>query len=273
MRIKLSRVLKILSVILIAVGIVYLFLFVLEQDHNVTDILDQPSYYVIHNYRMLFLSGIAAVACSVLGSFFSWSEKIDPQEQVLINAGYATAESIDSLLKGSAAEESNRIRQQTLSQPFTESSTVSSDSETSRMAQTLDGLGAGETELTKKTLAAAENIGSLLKESGDGGLDLTRKQTLSRAFTESSTILPDPEISRTAGTLDGLGAGQMELTKIALRAASQQETLNSSDYKEDASLDEGKEGGFAIAEILEDEEGSATTESPEDDRTDKEADA
>ena len=67
MKIKLSRVLKIISTILIAVGIAYLFLFVLEQNRSVTDILDQPSYYAIQNYKMLFLSGIAAVACAVLG--------------------------------------------------------------------------------------------------------------------------------------------------------------------------------------------------------------
>ena len=73
MKIKLSRVLKIISTILIAVGIAYLFLFVLEQNRSVTDILDKPSYYAIQNYKMLFLSGIAAVACAVLGSFFSWS--------------------------------------------------------------------------------------------------------------------------------------------------------------------------------------------------------
>ena len=40
MKIKLSRILKIISTILIAVGIAYLFLFVLEQNRSVTDILD-----------------------------------------------------------------------------------------------------------------------------------------------------------------------------------------------------------------------------------------
>ena len=108
MSIKLGRVLKVISTILIAVGIAYLFLFVKEQNRSVTDILDQPSYYAMQNYKMLFLAGIAAVAFSVLGSFFSWSEKIDPKEQVLMNAGYTSAENIETWLKGSTAEEESR---------------------------------------------------------------------------------------------------------------------------------------------------------------------
>ena len=170
MKIKLSRVLKIISTILIAVGIAYLFLFVLEQNRSVTDILDQPSYYAIQNYKMLFLSGIAAVACAVLGSFFSWSEKIDPREQVLMNAGYTSAENIDTWLKGSTAEETSRTLKQTIretapvetnqklkqtfSKPFVAPSTVVLDFEPSETIKKIDEIAAPEAE--KVSAPAAE---------------------------------------------------------------------------------------------------------------------
>lgn len=170
MKIKLSRILKIISTILIAVGIAYLFLFVLEQNRSVTDILDKPSYYAIQNYKMLFLSGIAAVACAVLGSFFSWSEKIDPREQVLMNAGYTSAENIDTWLKGSTAEETSRTLKQTIrgtapvetnqklkqtfSKPFVAPSTVVLDFEPSETIKKIDEIAAPEAE--KVSAPAAE---------------------------------------------------------------------------------------------------------------------
>ena len=170
MKIKLSRILKIISTILIAVGIAYLFLFVLEQNRSVTDILDKPSYYAIQNYKMLFLSGIAAVACAVLGSFFSWSEKIDPREQVLMNAGYTSAENIDTWLKGSTAEETSRTLKQTIREtapvetnqklkqtfrkPFVAPSTVVLDFEPSETIKKIDEIAAPEAE--KVSAPAAE---------------------------------------------------------------------------------------------------------------------
>ncbi|MCR5794760.1 MAG: hypothetical protein K6G61_05380 [Solobacterium sp.] len=108
MKIKLGRILKILSTVLIAVGIAYLFLFVREQNSSVLDIFDRPSYYAAQNYRLLFLAGIASVAFSVLGSFFSWSDKIDPKEEVLMNAGYTSAQNIATWLKDSTANEESR---------------------------------------------------------------------------------------------------------------------------------------------------------------------
>lgn len=113
MKIKLGGILKVLSTILIAAGIADLFLFVNRQNRSLLDIFDQPSYYAMQNYKMLFLAGIAVVAFSVLGSFFSWSDKIDPKEEVLMNAGYTSAQNIETWLKGSTAnEESGRLTTQ-----------------------------------------------------------------------------------------------------------------------------------------------------------------
>ena len=108
MKIKLGRILKILSTILIAVGIGYLFLFVQSKNRSLLDIFDKPSYYTQQNYHLLFLAGIAAVAFSVLGSFFSWSPKIDPEDEVLMNAGYTSAQNIATWLKDSTANEESR---------------------------------------------------------------------------------------------------------------------------------------------------------------------
>lgn len=271
MKIKLSRILKIISTILIAVGIAYLFLFVLEQNRSVTDILDKPSYYAIQNYKMLFLSGIAAVACAVLGSFFSWSEKIDPREQVLMNAGYTSAENIDTWLKGSTAEETSRtLRQtvrgtapvetnqklkQTFSKPFVAPSTVVLDFEPSETIKKIDEIAAPEAENVSAPAAEPEIVAA------------------PEPAAEPEPEEEEEEEAAITETLD-LGDDEDEEEEVAHDAETDNDVKSANDTE--ASNDEEAGEGTEITEILDnddDEEEAAITETLEDDSDGKEADA
>ena len=99
-----GKLFKILSTLMICVGLLFLFLYVKAQGTGPQEILNNPSYYVAQNYWFVFLSGIAVLAFSVLGSFFSWFRNIDAKEQVLPNAGYSSSQHIDSWLQGSTAD-------------------------------------------------------------------------------------------------------------------------------------------------------------------------
>ena len=281
MKLKLSRVLKIISTILIAVGVAYLFLFVMEQNRNVTDILEQPSYYAIQNYKMLFLSGIAVVACSVLGSFFSWSEKIDPKEQILMNAGYTSAENIDTWLKGSTAEEmsrtlkqtirepaaveTNKTLNQTFSKPFVAPSTVVLGFEPSETVKKIEEIAEPEAELEVASAPVEELepevvfepevvAGSEMEKELESEFESEEEEA---AITE--TLDGDDDEENSADDKESMSTEEMALNaKIG-----------------DAFEDETGEG-TEITEILDnddDDDGTAITETLEDDNEGKEADA
>ena len=309
MKIKLSRILKIISTILIAVGIAYLFLFVLEQNRSVTDILDKPSYYAIQNYKMLFLSGIAAVACAVLGSFFSWSEKIDPREQVLMNAGYTSAENIDTWLKGSTAEETSRtLRQtvrgtapvetnqklkQTFSKPFVAPSTVVLDFEPSETIKKIDEIAAPEAEKVSAPAAEPE-IETVPEVEAAPEPEVEAAPEVAPAVEAEPVpeieavpeveAAPEPEAepepeeeeeeeAAITETLD-LGDDEDEEEEVAHDAETANDVKSANDTE--ASNDEEAGEGTEITEILDnddDEEEAAITETLEDDSDGKEADA
>ena len=309
MKIKLSRILKIISTILIAVGIAYLFLFVLEQNRSVTDILDKPSYYAIQNYKMLFLSGIAAVACAVLGSFFSWSEKIDPREQVLMNAGYTSAENIDTWLKGSTAEETSRtLRQtvrgtapvetnqklkQTFSKPFVAPSTVVLDFEPSETIKKIDEIAAPEAEKVSAPAAEPE-IETVPEVEAAPEPEVEAAPEVAPAVEAEPVpeieavpeveAAPEPEAepepeeeeeeeAAITETLD-LGDDEDEEEEVAHDAETDNDVKSANDTE--ASNDEEAGEGTEITEILDNddnEEEAAITETLEDDSDGKEADA
>lgn len=302
MKIKLSRVLKIISTILIAVGIAYLFLFVLEQNRSVTDILDKPSYYAIQNYKMLFLSGIAAVACAVLGSFFSWSEKIDPKEQVLMNAGYTSAENIDTWLKGSTAEETSRtLRQtvrgtapvetnqklkQTFSKPFVAPSTVVLDFEPSETIKKIDEIAAPEAEKVSAPAAEPEietvpEVEAAPEPEAEAAPEVAPAVEVETEPEEEAAPVPaaepepeeEEEEAAITETLD-LGDDEDEEEEVAHDAETANDVKSANDTE--ASNDEEAGEGTEITEILDnddDEEEAAITETLEDDSDGKEADA
>lgn len=288
MKIKLSRVLKIISTILIAVGIAYLFLFVLEQNRSVTDILDQPSYYAIQNYKMLFLSGIAAVACAVLGSFFSWSEKIDPREQVLMNAGYTSAENIDTWLKGSTAEETSRTLKQTIretapvetnqklkqtfSKPFVAPSTVVLDFEPSETIKKIDEIAAPEAEKVSAPASEPEIEAVPEVEAAPEPEVEAVPEVAPAVEAEPEPEEEEEEEAAITETLD-LGDDEDEEEEVAHDAETDNDVKSANDTE--ASNDEEAGEGTEITEILDndDEEEAAITETLEDDSDGKEADA
>ena len=281
MKLKLSRVLKIISTILIAVGVAYLFLFVMEQNRNVTDILEQPSYYAIQNYKMLFLSGIAVVACSVLGSFFSWSEKIDPKEQILMNAGYTSAENIDTWLKGSTAEEMSRTLKQTIresaavetnqtlnqtfSKPFVAPSTVVLGFEPSETVKKIEEIAEPEAELEMASAPVEELEPEVVFEPEVVAGPEMEKELESEFESEE-------EEAAITETLDG---GDDEENP-----ADDKESMNTEETALNAKIGDAFEDetgeGTEITEILDnddDDDGTAITETLEDDNEGKEADA
>jgi hypothetical protein len=280
MKLKLSRVLKIISTILIAVGVAYLFLFVMEQNRNVTDILEQPSYYAIQNYKMLFLSGIAVVACSVLGSFFSWSEKIDPKEQILMNAGYTSAENIDTWLKGSTAEETSRTLKQTsrepvtvetsqtlkqtFSKPFEAPSTVVLGFEPSETVKKIEEIAEPEAELEVASAPVEELEPEVVFEPEVVAGSEMEKELESEFESEE-------EEAAITETLDG---GDDEENP-----ADDKESMNTEETALNAKIGDAFEDetgeGTEITEILDndDDDGTAITETLEDDNEGKEADA
>ena len=70
-----SKVLRFLSTLMILAGLGFLVIYVRSQNTAAAGILDHPSYYAEKNMWLMFLAGIAVVAFSVLGSFFSWFKK------------------------------------------------------------------------------------------------------------------------------------------------------------------------------------------------------
>lgn len=99
-----SKIFKIVSMIMIAVGLAFLFFYTQSQNGNQLDILQQPSYYAARNYWLMFIAGIAVLLFSLLGSFFSWFKEFDTKEEVLPNAGYASEQEIRTWVEGTGAD-------------------------------------------------------------------------------------------------------------------------------------------------------------------------
>lgn len=104
-----TRLFRIISIIMIAAGFVYLALYTSMQGQTALGALDRPSYYTAQNYTLLFLAGIAVLAFSLMGSFFSWFKALDKKEEVLPNAGYASYDNIESWLRGTTADKTDTV--------------------------------------------------------------------------------------------------------------------------------------------------------------------
>ena len=105
-----NKVLRAVSTMMIAGGLIFVFLYYQSQNGNRTDILNQPSYYTVQNYLFVFLAGIAVLIFSLMGSFFSWFKKLDVQEEVLPNAGYVSEQEIKTWVDGSTVDISEKTQ-------------------------------------------------------------------------------------------------------------------------------------------------------------------
>lgn len=152
-----SKLFRTASTVMIAVGLAYLFIYTQSQNVDKLTILEQPSYYVVQNLWLMFVSGIVVILFGVLGSFFSWFKKMDPEKEVLPNAGYASDKDIhtwvsgeiDSVAEASSASPSKKAQQQTVvldktTEILTESTEILPDEEGS-----LQTTG-GETEIIRQ---------------------------------------------------------------------------------------------------------------------------
>lgn len=99
-----SKLFRTVSTIIIAIGLAYLFVYTQSQNIDKLSILEQPSYYAVQNLWLMFIAGIIVILFGVLGSFFSWFRKMDPETEALPNAGYASDKDIHTWVSGEASE-------------------------------------------------------------------------------------------------------------------------------------------------------------------------
>lgn len=99
-----SKLFRATSTVMIAVGLAYLFMYTQSQNADKLTILEQPSYYAVQSLWLMFIAGIIVILFGVLGSFFSWFKKMDP-EKALPNAGYASDKDIHTWVSGEADDD------------------------------------------------------------------------------------------------------------------------------------------------------------------------
>lgn len=87
---------------LFGLGFVYTYL-LYEKTITKFDAFNRPGYYVLQNFWYLFVSGIIAIAFSVFACFFSWFKKFEMVD-VMMNAGYASKDDIDTWMGGSSLD-------------------------------------------------------------------------------------------------------------------------------------------------------------------------
>ena len=100
-----NRLFRIASTILVVVGMIFIFFYIFSKKITAgIGILERPSYYVSQNFWMVFLAGAAVVLFAIIGSFFSWHVKSEPQEEILLNAGYTDKKQIEDWVDGSTLD-------------------------------------------------------------------------------------------------------------------------------------------------------------------------
>lgn len=95
-----SKLFRAASTVMVAVGLAYLFIYTQSQSADRLTILEQPSYYAVQSLWYMFIAGIIVIVFGVLGSFFSWFKKMDPEKEALPNAGYVSDKDIHTLISG-----------------------------------------------------------------------------------------------------------------------------------------------------------------------------
>lgn len=100
-----SKIYRISTTLMIAAGTVFLGIYFAAQNGNQKFMaLERPSYYILQNYWYFFLSGIAVLFFSILGSFFSWLRSMEEREAILPNAGYLKQEDITKWVGGTSLD-------------------------------------------------------------------------------------------------------------------------------------------------------------------------
>ena len=99
-----SKFMRVISTVMIIIGLVFLFVYVQLLGTDNTDILNRPSYYIARNYWFMFVAGIIVIIFSILGSFFSWFKIMDPVKEALPNAGYASSSDINTWVSGTTVD-------------------------------------------------------------------------------------------------------------------------------------------------------------------------
>lgn len=100
-----SKIYRISTTLMIAAGTVFLGIYFATQNGNQKFMaLERPSYYILQNYWYFFLSGIAVLFFSILGSFFSWLCSMEEREAILPNAGYLKQEDITKWVGGTSLD-------------------------------------------------------------------------------------------------------------------------------------------------------------------------
>ena len=61
-----GKILRLISTIMIGVGLVFLFVYINIQKTGAEQVLNNPSYYVAQNYWLVFLAGIAVNHCRIV---------------------------------------------------------------------------------------------------------------------------------------------------------------------------------------------------------------
>lgn len=104
-----GKLLRTASTAMILIGLVYLFIYTQSQNIDRLSILERPSYYALQNFSHMFVAGVVVVLFSVLGSFFSWFKKMDPESEALPNAGYASQKDIHIWVSGESGTDPEEV--------------------------------------------------------------------------------------------------------------------------------------------------------------------
>lgn len=101
---QMNKILKIISTLLIGIGLVYIFLYVTNTGSTGIEILQKPSYYTRQNFWYIFLAGAMVLVFSMLSGFFIWHKDAQPKDEILLNAGFAGKKQITGWLAGSTLD-------------------------------------------------------------------------------------------------------------------------------------------------------------------------
>lgn len=107
-----NKFLRIISTLIVGVGLILLFSYLSFQNSiDKSQLLNKPSYYTLQNYWYLLISGCGCVAFSIISCFLAWNKKMDEKVEILPNAVAAEKRELFRWLAGSSLDtDKNRNR-------------------------------------------------------------------------------------------------------------------------------------------------------------------
>ena len=156
-----NKLLRGLSTLMIIIGFLFLLVYISSQNTESISILSHPSYYTEQSLWMVFVAGIAVLLFSVLGSFFSWSRKLDkPKEEALLNPGYVSAEEIHSWVAGSTADsgrkEDSELKNRATQEAENQKKRVAEDPKAASLTEQITDLSEGESNYGQTEIIGEE---------------------------------------------------------------------------------------------------------------------